>query len=72
MSANALRGLVEDPGVRCIPGGGGSMTGDAEARPTLAGLWTTSGLRNGPALGSCRGGGNGKERCPSEVKEPKR
>lgn len=48
------------------------MTGDAEARPTLAGLWTTSGLRNEPALGSCRGGGNGKERCPSEGNEPKR
>jgi len=55
-----------------MPGGGGKMTGDAEARPALAGVCTASGLRNELVLGSCSGGGNGKERWPSEDEEPKR
>lgn len=70
MSAKASSGLVDGPVVRCIPGGGGKMTGDAEAR--LAGVWIVSGLRNDPALESGSGGGSAKERWPSEDEEPKR
>ena len=52
MSASASRGLVDGAEARCIPGGGGRMTGDDEVRLAPVGVFIASGLRKDPALGS--------------------